>query len=1399
MDAQSTSRNDISTPNTSLSALNKSSTPPIKQNHTQNNHSKATPSPKIQSPPSAATSTNPQNGKNTFPQQLPVNPDISKMAKNMDNFSVVPTKKMQKKNHSTQVPNVKANLQTTSRQAKSTPPNLTKHIPPLKAKRGSTKQIPNAAGKPLPYSGQRQDKKTFKGASNSISIITEKPKPPNQLIARVAPSTPFSSSISYAAICAGNAPGTYQAHQTTQRVVQSPIFNLNYQTQAARPVQVAHSRSRAESRSVVPVATVKENISHILKLHHDGIPILKLQKVYLFKFGKTLSPCGYSTLRHFLVGMSDVVQIKGVGVQTLVFSVSSEIVSSAAKEQHDSYLLYKNKSLHHDKMLPASNTSPISLHCQEGYIAEDPQNVATEQTGALSATERDPHLLSTSTVSHLTREQEHPKEEDNHDITEKDVINQDQQIVIELSDEHLPEGSLQTELLSNNSLHNPSVVHPAMENQKSTEVTTEKNMQIKTDFPFSEDQQLRLILHSSGFSVVKQETNNKHELPYESSLHIQIGHESQLNSVHDREKDTDRMERHTCVQDVLPKSQSQKKTLNAHESLMPEQRDPLASNLQENVYDFHMNAIAMEKQIPSSQEINHNAGYSNAGNTVEQPFSFPIKKDQKEDSVPVNGNGKPSLLSQIHQTPCSQSINIKVCDPQNIKANGDNIPPSLPANIVKNHWSSESPNSKHIRHAMQHLTTSREEESPTLQTDQVEKNHSISDTMGQTVNVCSETHQQVSNGNAIESDNLHKKQETGNSIVKKKPRRRRSRSTRARQKANEVPADTPESSSCSPPYNESNACKKDKPKSTSDKHQSRSPSVGNNNANIVTPEKAQDQFMTSCTSNLTEETPSSSVFAFQKMHMETRHLNSNMLQQIQYTKTLDVCGKSEQVHDPLNKKAPGEKDPSCLHASMNNFNRDKSNGSSEPTTLDTHQTYHHLYLEKIPGEKASPSSETDKGKKNLSTTDTMAQTVNLCSETNQQISKLTIHKCQENNSSIVKNNFKMTKFLHRFFKSSPACPKTKGILGDAPQSLHCPASHQNGLISKAESTVSYSTVHQGVSQDFCNHKVSNETSTLAKTQVLTEQTPACPKTKGILGDAPQSLYCPASHQNRLISKAESTVSYSMVHQGVSQDSCNNKASNGTSTLAKTQVLTEQTPACPKTKGILGIAPQSLHCPASHQNGLISKAESTLSYSMVHQGVSQDLCNHRESNTASTLAKTQVLTEQTLAWPKTKGILGAAPQSLHCPAFHLNGLISKAKSTVSYSMVHQGVSQDVCNHRASNRASTLAKTQIFTEQTLACPKTKGLLGDAPQSLYFPASRHNGLISKAESTVSYSTVPQGVSQDLCNHKASNRASTLAKTQVLTEQTPSLLPPIDPTPKDVSTWQNPSDASEKYCCIL
>ncbi|OCT70980.1 uncharacterized protein LOC108697827 isoform X2 [Xenopus laevis] len=1431
------------------------------QNHTQNNHVKTIPSPTIQSPPSVTASTNSQNGSYTCPQQLPP----------------APTNNKQQQNRSTQEPNVQANLQTisnSSRQAKSIPPNPTTNIPSPKTNNRSAEQIPNAAGKPPSNSGQKQDKKPFKSVSNPISIIKVKPMPSNQLIASVAPSLPFSSSVSYAVVCARNLPGIYQANQATQRVIQSPIFNLNYHAQVAPPAQVAHSRSRTESRSAVPVETLRENLSNIMKRHNSGIPIFKLQKVYLFKFGKPLSPNGYPSLRHFLVGMRDVVQIKGVGVQTLVFPVSSEMISSAVKEQHDSYLVHKNKSLHNEKMLPTSG--PMSLHRQEPYIAEEPQNATVEQTGAPMATARDPHLLSILTVSHLLLgkkgEQKCPKEEGNRNINKNDVITQGQQIVTEFRDKHRPEGSVPSEFLDNSSLHNPSVVHPAMENRTASKVASvessnhgitqqlnpeypavacnniskqltehsdqlftvhkvelalplslskeqlhdespdtqshqndrepfvndpsmlkesplfqtpelcepqgyqnvsQKKTQIKNELPFFKDQQHKLILHSLGFSVVKQETdqvstkeNNERELPYQSissSLNLQMGHESHLNSVHYREKDTDRMELKTCVQEVLPSSPSQQKTPNVHESMMS---DLLTLNLQENIHDFHMdnfnkqteckysshhkdsdlpkislpgqatfyplqsqiqlsgyNTFTMEKQIKSSPEINRNADYSNTDNSEKQHFNSPINKDQKKDNVLANKeiDGKQSLLSQIHQTPCTQSLNKQVHDPRNIKANGDNISTSLPANIFKNHWSSESPISKthQICHTTFNNKSHREEESPTLQTYQMETNLIITDKFtvcpivcsntsqqvcklnGNTVQtltstsvvkkkprrkksralqkaekvpadasessscpppyngsiackidkpestissydkhhsrsppvvnnnasimatekaqdqfmtsctkdltawsiVCSKTNKQVRklNGNTIErvieSHTEQKNQEISICLVKKKPRRKRSRAIK---KAVEVPLDAPQSSSCPPPYNGSIACKIDKPESTissSDKHHSMSPLVGNNNASIMTIEKAQDQFMTSCTKNLTawsivckktnrkvsklngntiervieshfvqkkqeistsivkkkprrkrsralqkadevpvdaphssscplpfngsiacridkpestisssdkhhsrsppvghnnasimnyekpqdqfmtsctEETPPSSGFAFQKMHMEAKNLNINILQQTQYTKPLDFGGKNKQADDPLNKRASRETYLSYLADS----NRDTNNGSSESTTLETHQTNRDICTNKIPEEKGSPSSESDQGKKKLSTTDTMAQTVYLCSETNQQISKLTANKSQEMNSSIVKKKSRKTKSL-----SSPACQKTKGVLGSAPQSLHCPASHHNGLISKAESTVSYSKVHQVVSQDFCNHKAN--TSTLAKTHFLT--------------------------------------------------------------------------------------------------------------------------------------------------------------------------------------------------------------------------------------------------------------------------------------------------------------------------
>eukprot|EP00079_Xenopus_tropicalis_P028179 XP_012822969.1 PREDICTED: uncharacterized protein LOC100497104 [Xenopus tropicalis] len=1415
-DGQSVSRNDTASPSTSPAATNKSSSSTKEQNLTQNNHGKATPGPEIlsrdnnagkmdipkaegkplgpgmhntlcredtklkncsetqASPASATASSNPQNGKNKCPQQLPSNHG----AKNMDDFSASPTNNKQQQNRLPLVPNVHPNLQTisnSSRQAKPSPPKPMKSTPSPMTNSRNAKQTPKAPSKPPSYSGQRQDKKTPKGVSNSISIITEKPKPQNQMIARVAPSRLYTNSMSYAA-CLRNVPGTNQAFQTTPRVVQSPIFNLNCHSQGFQPAQVAQSRSRTQSRSVVPVETVKENLSNILRRHTAGIPISKLQRVYLLRFGKPLSSCGYSSLRHLLVGLTDVAQIQGVGVQTLVFPLSSNIISSVVNKQHDSYLL-----THHDKMLPASTTSPMSLRSQEGSIAEEPQNVTAEQTGALVATATDPWALLTSSISHLLvdkkSEQKLPEVESNCNITEKDMITQGQQIVTQLSDKHFSEGSEQTELLNNSFLHNP-----ASENRNSKEVSLVESsnygiiqhintqcpaasndsylckaepapplslsmeqlndgppfshshqndpktlkglphfqtpelcelpvcenvsdMSI-TNLPFSEDQQHRLILHSSGFSVVKHETHhvltkdnnkqenttrvtvdksqemshsivkkknrrrrarpmaqlkanevptdapessqppyngynacdkpekaispsNKHqsmsqsvsnnkasstpseaqgqfmksctsniteETPSSSGLAFQkllmesrcsdskIPQQNQLNPVHDRENDTDRKELKTSVLDILPSSQSQQKTPNAHESMMSGQRDLLTSNLQdqvsENDHDFHIdyfhrqtelkylspqketalleislqaqttvyplpspklpgynattterqiksspemncnvdhsntnnrekqqketalleislqtqttvyplpspklpgyNATTTERQTKSSPEMNCNVDHSNTNNREKQHFSFP-KIDQKEDNVLANKEtgGKQSLLSQIHQTHCTQSLNKQVYDPLNIKANGGNILPSLPANIVKNHWSSEPPNSKipQTCHDTVNHKAIRKEDFPTSQTDVVEKNLNISDTMGQSVYLCSEPNQQVNElhentiQRATESHTVHKSQEVSNSIVKKKPRKKKSW-LKALKNVNEVPADAPESSGCPPLYNGFNACKINKPETAiSVEHQP----VSNNKA-ISTSSEAQDQFMKSCTNNLTEETPLSG--SALQMYMETRKI----IQQTPFIKLLDFGGGSKQAHD----KANGDKDPSCLPASINDSNRDKNQWSSESTKSKTHKTYYNMYVNRSPGETASPILQTNQGKKNLSATDRIGQTVYSCSEPNQQGSRLhggTVQKV--NQSNIVHKSQETKSFVVK--EKSPSWQKPDGILTDAPKSSRCPASPHNGLVSKPESTESYSKVPQGASQDLCNHKGINGTSTLPN-HVLTEQT-----------------------------------------------------------------------------------------------------------------------------------------------------------------------------------------------------------------------------------------------------------------------------------------------------------------------
>ncbi|XP_053307862.1 uncharacterized protein LOC128470061 [Spea bombifrons] len=103
--------------------------------------------------------------------------------------------------------------------------------------------------------------------------------------------------------------------------------NLVCNTKPTLPM-AHHNRTNPACRTTEPQdglvnPAVKENIKDILQVHANGISIFNLQKCYLFKFGEPICSNGFSTVKQLLMEMKDVVVIRGLGVQMLLFPISA--------------------------------------------------------------------------------------------------------------------------------------------------------------------------------------------------------------------------------------------------------------------------------------------------------------------------------------------------------------------------------------------------------------------------------------------------------------------------------------------------------------------------------------------------------------------------------------------------------------------------------------------------------------------------------------------------------------------------------------------------------------------------------------------------------------------------------------------------------------------------------------------------------------------------------------------------------------------------------------------------------------------------------------------------------------------------------------------------------------------
>ncbi|KAM4651623.1 uncharacterized protein O3C94_014025 [Discoglossus pictus] len=146
--------------------------------------------------------------------------------------------------------------------------------------------------------------------------------------------------------------------RVTQRALPaSPMRNANPNVHMVHPT---HVHPRTEHTKVSINLTIKENIKNVLKRHTNGISLFQLQKFYMFIVGNPMSLSGYSSVKQLLMEMSDVVKMQGLGVQTLVYPISSAAVPTLTSVDQDGFSLLIPET----NCLPAKNcnTEASTLH-----------------------------------------------------------------------------------------------------------------------------------------------------------------------------------------------------------------------------------------------------------------------------------------------------------------------------------------------------------------------------------------------------------------------------------------------------------------------------------------------------------------------------------------------------------------------------------------------------------------------------------------------------------------------------------------------------------------------------------------------------------------------------------------------------------------------------------------------------------------------------------------------------------------------------------------------------------------------------------------------------------------------------------------------------------------------------
>ncbi|XP_075461454.1 uncharacterized protein LOC142497489 [Ascaphus truei] len=242
-------------------------------------------------------------------------------------------------------------IQKQNRQPQSTPKNPSISTKPVTCTKSSQRPLE-----------QRDTKIIYSGTKQNIpcnSLSAEKQSVQNRSNLHITPRRAYnpinktqnehgnpnsiqmsSAGLTYAKVCTINIKATPFA--TTgcmlRNAEQLSKHNTNSNLLKIHTAQVNSFNSKTEPKKTLNLK-MKENIINVLKVHTYGISTFQLQKMYYFIFQEPLHLNGFSSVQQLLRELKDVAEIQGVGVQTLVFPKSSEIMPSITMDKPHSVSL----------------------------------------------------------------------------------------------------------------------------------------------------------------------------------------------------------------------------------------------------------------------------------------------------------------------------------------------------------------------------------------------------------------------------------------------------------------------------------------------------------------------------------------------------------------------------------------------------------------------------------------------------------------------------------------------------------------------------------------------------------------------------------------------------------------------------------------------------------------------------------------------------------------------------------------------------------------------------------------------------------------------------------------------------------------------------------------------------